>query len=305
MSFGASQLTSMGGLDIAIARFNDFDDLRTTIPELCVVVVDPASSKNKIVWDKPASSKITEYNVYRENPAGEMKKIGSVAYSGNNYFIDNASAPLQQAYLYSISLTDVCGNESQINNYEHKTMHLQMYPGPNNVWSLLWSTYWGVNVNYYRIKRGTSATNLIPLDSISGNTGEILTYTDLNPPAGTVYYSIEAVTEADCDGLSSSNPSSNKVSYVASTTDVADALNSAMTLYPNPNNGQFTIEWNNFNAESYAVKVMNMEGVVVYQSSALNASSVNEFDLSAFAKGLYTLEIEVNGSKLFKKVSVQ
>ena len=62
-------------------------------------------------------------------------------------------------------------------------------------------------------------------------------------------------------------------------------ISKTMKIYPNPNNGQFTIELTNFD-QSTIVHVFNALGGIVYHSTFHNETK-QEIDLSQISKGIY------------------
>jgi PKD repeat protein len=78
-------------------------------------------------------------------------------------------------------------------------------------------------------------------------------------------------------------------------TNVASTTQS-VSLYPNPNNGQFTVAITNIKNPS--IKIYNVLGQEVYSQASIERSSVN-IDLSAQAKGIYIYRVfSENGSSV-------
>ncbi|MFH1320686.1 MAG: T9SS type A sorting domain-containing protein [Bacteroidota bacterium] len=63
------------------------------------------------------------------------------------------------------------------------------------------------------------------------------------------------------------------------------------SIHPNPNNGQFIIEFNNVNREEYLIEVRNIIGQLIYSEEIDNISSgfVKQIDKSEHGKGVYFL----------------
>lgn len=157
-------------------------------PEICLVTVDSTSTKNLVVWEKPVSSNIDSFRVYRD-VVGNYTYLGSVGYNELSKFTDNTLGvnPQITSYKYKISSVDTCGHESPLGVF-HKTIHLQ-----TNGTNLTWDNYSGFNSSFfYRILRDTTGTgNLIVVDSVTNSN---FTWTDLNPPVvSSAAYVIEVV----------------------------------------------------------------------------------------------------------------
>lgn len=100
-------------------------------------------------------------------------------------------------------------------------------------------------------------------------------------------YSVMTVVIANCTGI-------NEVS-----------AGNFFSIFPNPNNGVFTIE--NSEADKMTVEVFDMTGKVVYNStSEVAAGSRTTVNLNSPAKGVYTIRINgnVNGSE-YHRIVVQ
>ena len=79
-----------------------------------------------------------------------------------------------------------------------------------------------------------------------------------------------------------------------------------ITVYPNPTSDKITIDINNSKAEKITISLTNVLGQEVFvrqQSVAINAKEV--IDITAFAKGVYFLEIESKNGRFLEKVVVE
>lgn len=161
--------------------------LRSLKPEICMVMVDTNSNRNMVVWERPQSTKIDSYRVYRESTqANKYELVGSTAYNELSVIIDTNSIPLQRAYRYALSVIDKNGIESEWSEI-HKTLHLTANKGTGSEVNLIWNGYEGFPISTYKIYRGTTPYNLSLIDSIQSS---LNSYTDLNPPSGLVFYQI-------------------------------------------------------------------------------------------------------------------
>jgi photosystem II stability/assembly factor-like uncharacterized protein len=72
-----------------------------------------------------------------------------------------------------------------------------------------------------------------------------------------------------------------------------------ISLYPNPNKGQFQIELKELSGKALQINIFDITGKVVYQSSEGNSNSVfmKNVDLSASPKGMYFVQIR-DGDKM-------
>jgi hypothetical protein len=309
-SFSSKKLISKGLEDFFMCKLSSLSDLdATSSPELCMVTLDPITNKNKLVWKKPDSKNIDKYIIYRLNAHWEYDSIGYQNYAGNNYFIDNAISPEKKAERYTIGLIDVCGNKSDFSDDGIKTMHLMIYPGPNKKWQLLWSPYTGADDPYYRIYRGTTPTNKVLIDSLTGDEDQMFMYTDINSPSGTVYYSVEAVTGEDCEETQGPTVAgrirSNNAYYTAETMGL-DNLQSLQTMiFPNPSQGLISIRFEGKEGlyENSSLSIINHLGQSILSQ---NLNDVNtDLNLSELSKGIYFVKIENGDSYSIQKIVLE
>tara|TARA_Y100000385_G_scaffold129504_1_gene134858 strand:- start:253 stop:2082 length:1830 start_codon:yes stop_codon:yes gene_type:complete len=77
-------------------------------------------------------------------------------------------------------------------------------------------------------------------------------------------------------------------------------------VYPNPNNGIFTVELNNIKADDYRILVTNVLGQEVYISNKEVSTLISEkIDLSDLSKGVYMLEVSNSESTITEKIIVE
>ena len=86
---------------------------------------------------------------------------------------------------------------------------------------------------------------------------------------------------------------------IAVAVGIDEATTSSVSLYPNPNNGIFTIEGNS----NYNVTIRNMLGQTIY-TGMMNASTMS-FDLSNVNKGVYFVNISNDSFETTEKVVVK
>ena len=79
-------------------------------------------------------------------------------------------------------------------------------------------------------------------------------------------------------------------------------MTSSLKVYPNPNNGIFTLEVQNTASSNLNISVLNIQGQTIYQNRVESVLSHNEtIDLTAFAKGMYFLKVNNKVTKLLVK----
>ena len=87
---------------------------------------------------------------------------------------------------------------------------------------------------------------------------------------------------------------------------VENVISGEFNVYPNPNNGIFTVELNNIKADDYRISVTNVLGQEVYVSNKEVSTLISEkIDLSDLSKGVYMLEIFNSESIITEKIIVE
>jgi len=97
-----------------------------------------------------------------------------------------------------------------------------------------------------------------------------------------------------------------RMSFDPAALSVDNVMSGEFNVYPNPNNGVFTIELNNIKADDYKISVTNVLGQEVYTSTKEISTLISEkIDLSDFEKGVYILEISNSNSTISEKIIVE
>jgi PKD repeat protein len=264
-------------------------------PQVCIVGMDSLTNENRIVWEKPITTGIDSFYVYKETNVSDVyTKIGATNYPDLAVFLDQNSNPAVQAYRYKLSILDTCGTETPLSDF-HKTIHLTINQGVGNSWNLIWSHYEGLTFGSYRIYRGTSLSNMALLTTIQSN---LNSYTDLTPPTGPLYYQIEVVNPVNCDptkiinyGVSKSNIVNNGV------IGISEEVLSTLNVYPNPTNDKFTLNVSNdLLGKSYVIT--DFSGRIISQGK-IN-SMIQIIDMQNLSNGSYLLQIDKSTAKAIK-----
>ena len=132
-----------------------------------------------------------------------------------------------------------------------------------------------------------------------GVTGSTLSPTAAGLGLHTTVYSY---TDANgCEAIASVNVQVNACVGL-----VENAFTNGVSVYPNPNNGSFTLGVN-ANVAELTIKITDMQGRVVYASidKNVNAGFVKQISLDTQSSGMYLMHINANGEQQTKKISVQ
>ena len=75
--------------------------------DICSVSLDSLTNSNLIIWNKPISTAIDSFIIYRENNIGnQFDRLSAQAYSSFSTYLDNTSFPLSQSYRYKLGIRD-------------------------------------------------------------------------------------------------------------------------------------------------------------------------------------------------------
>jgi hypothetical protein len=132
-----------------------------------------------------------------------------------------------------------------------------------------------------------------------GVTASLLSPTAAGVGMHTAYYSYTDVN--GCEGMASVNVQVNAcVGFIENT------LANGVSVYPNPNNGSFTLGVS-ANVGDVTISITDMQGRVVYSSidNNVNAGFVKQISLDTQSSGMYLMHIIANGEQQIKKIAVQ
>lgn len=115
--------------------------------------------------------------------------------------------------------------------------------------------------------------------------------------------------DAGCDAFESGEIEDFLVIFRRQTTGIADVTNvDNLQIYPNPNNGQFTLSFHAMqNIAEATVSVTNITGQEVYREEFGNVSStfMKNINLGAQAAGVYFITLTADGQKTVNKLIIR
>jgi hypothetical protein len=83
-------------------------------------------------------------------------------------------------------------------------------------------------------------------------------------------------------------------------------LLSNISLFPNPNNGSFTVDMSQVTATDASIMVVDLMGKVVANTNTFSttANPIQTIDLNTAANGIYFVRITANGVTATSKITV-
>jgi len=279
--------------------------------QICIVTVDTALHKNKIVWEKTANVRTTFYKILKESTfTGVYDSIGILPYDSMSVFVDTSSHPDQVQARYKIMLIDSCGNESD-SSIAHQTIHLAVSLGVPSGHQLSWNAYQGnFSFGTYYIYAGTSPSNLVKIDSVAST---VFSKTYPSPPPGQKYYCVSVQKADTCyassvfkDQTQTSNTSvSNMEEYQIIGIDENQNNLFGLNVYPNPSSETISVSATIRKADSFEILFTDILGKKLFGFSEKNYSGQfnKTFDIKEFASGVYFITLTVDRqSKLIKVI---
>ena len=274
---------------------------------ICMVTVDSTSTKNLIVWEKPITSVIDSFKIYRDL-IGVFTHIGSVPYQDLSEFTDttNGINPQTTSYRYKISVLDTCGNESTLSDH-HKTIHLQNSLGTPPAINLLWDSYEGFTFTFYRILRdSTGFGNWEVIDSVGSG---IFTWTDQDPPTNPRYL-VEVIPPDTCTADKGKNFNSSKSN--TSTSDTTTGVLSLgsennISIFPNPTNGILFVRFNSQFIRPYEIRITDVLGqlAIIKEGVSYSGTGSIKVDCTGLAPGIYLLQYTDTHTQIKKKLIIE
>jgi hypothetical protein len=153
----------------------------------------------------------------------------------------------------------------------------------------------------YNVYRSTDpAVGYVMIGEVAETGATYYEYIDTPVEAGTYYYQVRAYYSDDCESdpaVAADDPSHD---YVSGST-IGDGLNENsdnVALYPNPTNGNVTIEANGMNR----ITVVSVLGQVVYDTE-LKADNYT-LNMGQFNAGLYLVRVYTESGMTVKRVTV-
>jgi hypothetical protein len=291
------------------------DNINITVPrtgyteQICMVTVDAATGRNKIVWQKTGGRMIKDYLVQKETTVtGQYAVIGTVPFNDESTFTDNASEPSKHSDSYRMVTFDSCDNISNHSSV-HQTIHLILSPGLPGKFNLSWSPYTGFNYSTYYIYKGSSPENPELIDSIAITKTQ---YTDNE--SGVAYYQVAVRRDEPCDisALKSSGSiyneaASNIENTIPSNIDNNKIHETSFVLLPNPFVDELVIEYRLSEPSDVSFEIYNLLGMKVYEFNTKHGLSgiyrhVIDKESLRNAGNLIIVRLELGGKVYFRKL---
>lgn len=255
---------------------------------ICMVTVDSATNTNRVVWEKPVTTDISHFNIYRETSViGNYQFVDSVLYADESFFNDTIASPFIRSWRYKIAAVDVCGNEGELSEI-HKTIHLTINTGLSGVINLAWDDYEGFSYSTFDIYRHTDMNGWELIESLPSNTFSL---TDIAPSSVGLSYMIVIDPPSTCTSTKATDYNSSRSNRSSSGFDptgvgIGENETSEVNVYPNPTNDKVIVAGQL--KEGSIVELIDFNGKII--QTKLPNTNLTEFNLAGFADGIYTIK---------------
>ncbi len=279
--------------DQAGCSSSSFAEVMPFLPEnveICLVTVDTLTGTNLVVWEKPVSTGIDHFRIYKEGSvSGLYELIDTIHYNSLSQYTDPVSNPQIRSWRYKIAAVDACGNEGDISP-RHKTIHLTSSYGISNEINLSWDHYQGFLYSTYNVWRWSDIDGWQQLTSIPGN---LSSYSDLNPPVGAsaIRYMVEATPNVPCVSTRANHNTtrSNRTQPIAGPSGNPDGIAEGVLrfrAYPNPTSDYMKLEFSE--SLSGTLVLLDLTGKTL-EIIPINSAQSAEINLQGYASGIYQL----------------
>ena len=277
-------------------------------PSICMVTVDAATNKNKIIWQKSSDKRIRSYQVFKESKvAGQFTQIGTVPVSMESTFTDTASQPSRFADRYALVTLDTCDGQSALCD-AHQPVHLQISQGLPGNYNLSWSPYIGFGYSTYNIYKGKSVDQMVLIDELASSKTQ---YTDTS--SGLSYYRVTVKKDVPCiisdqksSGSDYDEAGSNVVNTLA-TEIISTGIQMPFRVYPNPFDDKMVVEMETTVPQRITIEIYTMLGVKIYEYTQEVAAAgnfrhiINDRDIPDIS-AMHILRLEAGDQTFFLKI---
>lgn len=197
-----------------------------TMPDAIITGVLADGNHYRVNWNTSVPQMVDRVEILREtNRYNEFEVVATMPVSQGSW-LDTASDNRIQTQRYRIRL--LANNNVQTSTFSetHKPLHVTIYKSATNGYSLVWNAYEGMDIESYRILRGTSTDNLTQIAEVAGS---LQNYTDISAPAGTCFYAIAYVPAstqqlAESCAMRSNTSNAYMLSNAVSTAEAIEAV---------------------------------------------------------------------------------
>ena len=281
-------------------------------PSICMVTCDAHSVNNIVYWDKTAYTNVDSFIIYREVTAGVYNRIAAVSADSMSEYEDTARSigpangdPNLASYRYKLQIMNLCGNYSPMSLY-HNTIYIIDAGAGEFSWSVPY-TIEGTSspVSNYILLCDTANVDVWGPVSTVPATVSAATDPDFATHASIANWRVKTDWGITCTPTRATvNTSRSNIKHASVSAGISteSALPASVLVYPNPARGEFTL-YLSPSVRSATVHIINTLGQQVLTDHIVMPSA-KKYDISKYAKGVYTVIVESEGARTQKKLVV-
>jgi hypothetical protein len=288
-----------------------FNVLQPCILQTALVNSGAAGTRNIVLWDS-AGNQLQSVPVVFPNGTGTVTL--NISLTPGSYRIGGTSMNLWRnntggAYPYSLNgVINITGSSAGA-GYYYYIYNWQVAGAPCiSPRTAVTATIGGPTVNYSAASYDTLAINAAPV-VLTGGTPAGGTYSGTGVSSGSFHASVAGVgSHTITYSFSDNNGCTNtatQIIYVFATTGISSAdLTSGMALYPNPTDGNFTLEIGLAKDETVNVELTNSLGQLILQENHSFVSGNNRLSLNLndVAKGIYFVQVKTSSNVHIQRI---
>ena len=197
-----------------------------TMPDANITGVLADGNHYRVNWNTSVPQMVDRVEILRETSRyNEFEVVATMPVSQGSW-LDTTSDNRIQTQRYRIRLLANNNVQTSTISQTHKPLHVTIYKSATKGYSLVWNAYEGMDIESYRILRGTSTDNLTQIAEVAGS---LQNYTDISAPAGTCFYAIAYVPAstqqfAESCAMRSNTSNAYMLSNAVSTTEATEAV---------------------------------------------------------------------------------
>lgn len=261
-----------------------------TLTQICLVTVDQNTNSNLVVWEKPVSTDISSFVVYRESAVGgQYQVVDTVPYADESVLTDSTAFPHIRSWKYKIGTINSCGIESQLSPM-HKTVHCAISQGVGSLYNIFWDEYIGFDYTTFEVWRHTATNGWENIQSLAiGNTS----YTDTPPETTALDYYVSVTAPSTCSSSKANDYNSSRSNRTAGIFEPVDTTASILSfnsndlsIYPNPFKNNITVT---SKEALLKISITDVNGKTVLNEQLISGDILKLHHLD---KGIYFIEIK-------------
>ncbi len=265
----------------------------------CVLASLPNCKNGNVDWLSFQLYDATGTNCITSGDLGTPANIDAYGYLGipgvgctTSYILQYTSEQINCTYYQYTPFTDNYG--SSVCVLPISLMRFTAAENEQGTVDLNWATASETNDNYFILERSTDAQNFTKIGKVkgAGNSTHLIEYTFTDTAVmveNVLYYRL---TETDFNGTT------NTFNIV----EVNKTRNFSVSVYPNPSNGDFNLDFSSLAGKFIQVDLIDATGTMINSKLYMGSGGMQHQKIEPPQSGIYFLDIKINGQVVHKKI---